>query len=352
MKTINVFIIDDSALIRQLLSDILLQDEAIASVESAPDPIFALRKMEKSWPDVIVLDIEMPRMNGIEFAKMIMKDHPTPIIIVSSQTERNARLSIEALNAGAFEIINKPESGLKDFLENSAQIFIDSVKAAASSGHRTRKRQFVPAPAEQKKIKPSVSTSSEFDRLVVLGASTGGTVAIEQVLETLTMAHAPIVIVQHMPSGFTRAFAERLDRLCPSHIKEAANGDILEKNSVYIAPGGMQCEIIQSADALKIKIFDGEPVNRHKPSVDTLFYSAAKVKNKKLLGIILTGMGADGAKGLLEIKNATGQTIAQDENTSVVFGMPAVAIQLGAAAAIKPLDEIGECILNFSDLSP
>lgn len=346
-------IVDDSALMRQLIFEILSQDPDFGLIESAQDPIFALRKMEKSWPDVIVLDIEMPRMNGIEFSRQIMRERPTPIVIVSSKTEKNLALGIEALKNGAVELINKPEFGLKDFIENAAPALIQTLKAAAMSN--LAKNQSLAADldrvaasgANRLKNTDQPSGMNLRDRLIVIGASTGGTTALEKIIAAIDFPHCGIVVVQHMPAGFTKAFADRLDRIYPSHVYEAKDGDFVKDNCIYIAPGGLQTDLVREKNQYKIRVTDAPPVNRHKPSVDVLFDSVAKMGVKNVLAIILTGMGGDGAKGMLEIYKKGGATIAQDAQTSVVFGMPAEAIALGGAKSVRPLDKIWEDIKEY-----
>lgn len=333
-------IIDDSALIRQLLSDILRQDPAIGAIESASDPIFALRKMEKIWPDVIVLDIEMPRMTGIEFLQKIMRERPTPVVILSSKTDKNMALGIETLKQGAFELIQKPATGLKDFLENAAENLLEVIKAAAGSDIAKAPVPGLPVNPAAPRARLTPVARGAVETLIVIGASTGGTVAIEKILTRIDYPHPAIVIVQHMPAGFTHAFAGRLDGLCASTVREARHGEALEMNHVYIAPGGLQSEVTPLGGQIKISVTDAPPVNRHRPSVDVLFDSTARLRQHRVLGILLTGMGADGARGLLGIRMRGGTTIAQDRASSVVFGMPAEAINLGAAEKICPLDEI------------
>jgi two-component system, chemotaxis family, protein-glutamate methylesterase/glutaminase len=348
VKKIHVMVIDDSALIRQLLTDLLPQDPQIGSVDSAPDPLFALRKMEKLWPDVIVLDIEMPRMNGIEFSRKIMRERPTPIVILSSKTENNLALGLEALKNGAVELIHKPESGIKDFIETSAHALLDAVKAAAAS------RPAAPAapipPARRNIVKKSGGSVQKTDRIILIGASTGGTSAIEEIFSRIDFPHCPIVIVQHMPAGFTRAFAERLDRSYASNFSEAADGQKLSHNCVYIAPGGLQTEISRRAGEIFLTVSDKPPMNRHKPSVDVLFQSSAMIHDARFLGILLTGMGADGAAGMVEMKRNGALTIAQDAESCVVFGMPAAAIQQGGASRVLALTEIWHEISAFCEL--
>jgi len=351
VKKLHVFIIDDSALMRQLMSEILSQDESIESVETANDPLFALPKMQKRWPDVILLDLEMPRMNGLEFARKIMSEKPTPIIIVSGKTKANMRLAIEALNAGAVEVIHKPEVGLKEFLVHGTESLLAAIKAAAAANvsrllksHRevrgARSKPFTTI-NHQPRQKPA--------RIVTIGASTGGTVAIETILLKLRAPICPVVVVQHMPAGYTGAFAERLNKLTELNVIEAQDGMHLESNSMYVAPGGLQTAILDSRDSIRLSITDTPPVNRHKPSVDVLFESSARIKTVKIMSLLLTGMGADGAKGMLSQLRAGAETIAQDAESSVVFGMPAEAIKLGAACRVKPLDLMHTEILAFSD---
>lgn len=341
---IKVFIVDDSAVVRQVATAVLAQDPSIEVIGSAADPLFAQQKMAVQWPDVILLDVEMPRMDGITFLKMLMQERPTPVVICSTLTEKGAQTSLDALAAGAVEIITKPKLGLKDFLNESSSTLIRAVKAAARArigGPSTRPAASVAAVAA-----PTAAMAKTTDCVVALGTSTGGTQALQQVLTSLP-AHCPgIVVVQHMPEKFTAAFAERLDRLCRCEVKEAANGDRVLPGRVLIAPGGRHMQLKRSGAQYQVVVSDGPPVNRHKPSVDVLFRSVAREAGANAVGVIMTGMGDDGARGLLAMRDAGALTAAQDEASCVVFGMPKEAIARDAAAHVVPLALIARFILN------
>ncbi len=343
-RKIRVFIVDDSAVVRQVVAAVLAQDPAIEVIGSAADPLFAQQKMQAQWPDVILLDVEMPRMDGITFLKRIMSERPTPVVICSTLTEKGAQTSVDALAAGAVEIITKPKVGLKDFLNESSSALIRAVKAAARArvGAATvRLSDEVPVAAPMQRAMAKTT-----ERVIALGTSTGGTQALQAVLTGLPEDCPGILVVQHMPEKFTAAFAERLNRLCRCEVKEAANGDRVLPGRVLIAPGGRHMQLKRSGAQYGVSILDGPPVNRHKPSVDVLFRSVAREAGKNAVGVIMTGMGDDGARGLLEMREAGALTAAQDEASCVVFGMPKEAIARGAAAHIVGLDQIGRFILN------
>jgi two-component system, chemotaxis family, protein-glutamate methylesterase/glutaminase len=344
---IKVFIVDDSAVVRQVVTAVLKQDPGIDVIGSAPDPLFAQQKMASQWPDVILLDVEMPRMDGITFLKKLMSERPTPVVICSTLTERGAQTSLDALAAGAVEIITKPKFGLKDFLSESANELIRAVKTAArarigqGSGRGVSSAQPLAQPAT-----PRRAMAKTTDIVVALGTSTGGTQALQTVLTTLPEDCPGIVVVQHMPEKFTAAFAERLNRICLCEVKEARDGDRVRPGRVLIAPGGLHMQLKRSGAQYHVSVADGPPVNRHKPSVDVLFRSVAREAGKNALGVIMTGMGDDGARGLLDMREAGAITAAQDEASCVVFGMPKEAIARGAAAQVIPLGHIGRFILD------
>lgn len=344
-KKISVFIVDDSAVVRQVVAALLRQDPSIEVIGSASDPLFALQKMQTQWPDVILLDVEMPRMDGITFLKKIMSERPTPVVICSTLTEKGAQTSVDALAAGAVEIITKPKVGLKDFLNESSAALIRAVKAAArarvsSAPARATEHAVATAPVAQRAMAKTTEC------VIALGTSTGGTQALQTVLTSLPEDCPGIVVVQHMPEKFTAAFADRLNRLCRCEVKEAANGDRVRPGRVLIAPGGRHMQLKRSGAQYHVTIQDGPPVNRHKPSVDVLFRSVAREAGKNAIGVIMTGMGDDGARGLLEMRAAGALTAAQDEASCVVFGMPKEAIARGAAAQIIALSQISRFILG------
>lgn len=339
--SVKVFIVDDSAVVRQVLAALLAQDPEITVIGSASDPLFAEQKMAADWPDVIVLDVEMPRMDGVTFLKKLMHEHPTPVVICSTLTEKGAQTTMEALAAGAVDVVTKPKLGLKEFLYDSAAALRQAVKGAA----RARARR--PAAAVVAAVRAPVAAMAKTTECVVaLGTSTGGTQALEVVLTALPEACPGIVVVQHMPEKFTAAFAERLNRLCRCEVKEATNGDRVRPGRVLIAPGGRHMQLKRSGAQYLVEVLDGPPVNRHKPSVDVLFRSVAKVAGANAVGVIMTGMGDDGARGLLAMRQAGARTFAQDEASCVVFGMPKEAIRHGGAEHVVPLTEIAARVLR------
>lgn len=353
MKKINVLIVDDSAVVRQVLTTLLQQDSAIEVIGAASDPIFAMEKMRKQWPDVIVLDVEMPRMDGITFLRKLMVEHPTPVVICSTLTEKGAETTMQAMSAGAVGIIAKPKVGLKDFLHEAVAEIAGAVKAAAQANVRRLAR----APAAPQKVQPKLTADAILppmgsghamaettDRVVAIGTSTGGTQALEVVLTALPRVSPGIVIVQHMPEKFTAAFASRLNNLCEIEVREAQNGDRVIPGRALIAPGGKHMLLRRSGAQYQAEVIDGPVVNRHRPSVDVLFRSVAKTAGKNALGIIMTGMGDDGAAGLLEMFNTGALTIGQDEASCVVYGMPKEAVKKGAVRKVLPLEEIAGAI--------
>ena len=360
-------IVDDSAVVRQVISQILNDSTDIEVYAVANDPIFAYRKMQKQWPEVIVLDIEMPRMDGISFLKKIMAERPTPVVICSSLAEKGAELSLNALAAGAVDIITKPQMGLKNFLEEAAAQIKSVVRAAAKARlqkplvSRIITNTQLSSPEinniETKSIIESVLSNSNLaaetdlvsmthttDRVIAIGSSTGGTIALEKILTALPATCPGIVVVQHMPEKFTKAFADRLNSLCELEVLEASSGDRIIPGRVLIAPGGKHLQVKRSGAQYIAIVSEGPAVNRHCPSVDVLFKSLANSAKQNATGIILTGMGNDGAQGLLTMKNVGSKTMAQNESSSVVFGMPKEAIKLGAAQKIVDLSEIAELI--------
>lgn len=357
MKKTKILLVDDSALVRQVLKTVLEQDPKLEVIAAASDPIFAMHRMEAQWPDVIVLDVEMPRMDGITFLKKIMAERPTPVVICSTLTERGAETTMQALSAGAVGIVTKPKLGIKSFLEDAASDLIHSVKAAALANLRNLRTQ---APALQRPpdkltadaILPpgSRAMTQTTDHIVAIGTSTGGTQALEAVLTRLPRISPGIVIVQHMPEKFTASFASRLNSLCEIEVKEAANNDRVAPGRALIAPGGKHMLLKRSGAQYYVEVRDGPLVNRHRPSVDVLFRSVARFAGKNALGIIMTGMGDDGARGLKEMRDAGGRTIAQDEKSCVVFGMPREAIKLGAVDTVMPLAQLPQAIVHYGPL--
>ncbi len=349
MKQIKVLIVDDSAIVRQTLSEILSSDKEIEVVGTAADPFYAVEKIKTLVPDVITLDVEMPRMDGITFLQKIMSQHPIPVVMVSSLTEKGSETALKALEYGAVEIVQKPKLGVSQFLEESRLMLCDTVKAAA--GAKLKQLRVTQA------IEPKLSADAVLslpksramlettEKIVLIGASTGGTEALRVFLETLPHDAPGMAIVQHMPEHFTSTFAQRLDSLCRVSVKEAENGDSILRGTALIAPGNKHMLVKRSGARYYVDIKDGPLVSRHRPSVDVLFRSGARYAGKNSVGIIMTGMGDDGAKGIAEIKEAGGKTIAQDEESCVVFGMPKEAIKTGAVDKIVPLEKIPSAML-------
>lgn len=341
---IKVFIVDDSALVRQVLTACLGGHPGIQVIGQAADPLFALEKMRQQWPDVLVLDVEMPRMDGITFLRRIMAERPTPAIICSTLTQAGAAVTLEALAAGAVGVFAKASVGLRESLQQLAGELIRQIEAAARSHPRATPPR-TPATAA-----PPAARSGQFagERIVALGTSTGGTQALEQVLRQLPEDCPGIVIVQHMPEKFTAAFAQRLDGLCRIEVREARHLDRLRPGLALVAPGGLHMQLRRSGAHYLVEVLDGPPVNRHKPSVDVLFRSVARHAGPDALGVIMTGMGDDGARGLLSMREAGARTLAQDEASCVVFGMPREALRLGAAQASERLANLPRAILQFA----
>jgi two-component system chemotaxis response regulator CheB len=350
MSRTKVLIVDDSAVVRQVITGMLADDASIEVMGAASDPLRAMEMMKKQWPDVIVLDVEMPRMDGITFLKQIMHERPTPVVICSTLTEKGAKTTIEALGAGAVAIITKPKLGLKQFLNDSSDDLLSAIKSAARANVKRLALKAAPAPMPTTKLTADAvlapasgrAMSQTTERVVAIGTSTGGTQALEEVLVTLPRVSPGIVVVQHMPEKFTAAFADRLDKICNVSVKEAENYDRVIQGRVLIAPGGKHMLLRLSGAQYYVEVVDGPLVNRHRPSVDVLFRSVAKSAGANALGIIMTGMGDDGAAGLFEMRQAGAQTIAQDEQTCVVYGMPKEAVKRGAVERSLPLQSIGK----------
>lgn len=356
MPAIKVMIVDDSAVVRQVLSASLTEDSGIEVIATAPDPIFALERMQKSWPDVIVLDVEMPRMDGVTFLKKIMSTRPTPVVICSTLTERGSETAMQVLAAGAFAIVTKPKTALRQFLLESAGELIHAIKAASKANLKRLgpARPLTPLLANPPKLSADVmlaagqsqAMAQTTENIVAIGTSTGGTQALEVVLTALPRVCPGIVIVQHMPERFTAAFAQRLNGLCQIEVKEAVHGDRVMAGRALIAPGGKHMMLKRNGAQYAVDVVDGPPVSRHCPSVDVLFRSAARFAGRNAVGIIMTGMGDDGAKGLKEMHDAGAWTIGQDEDSCVVYGMPKEAVKLGAVDKVLPLKNIPEAILG------
>jgi two-component system chemotaxis response regulator CheB len=352
-KKIRVLIVDDSAVVRQTLEEVLSSDREIEVMATASDPYIAAEKIAREVPDVITLDIEMPRMDGLTFLHKVMVQHPLPVVICSSLTDDGSETAIKALEYGALEIITKPKLGAKQFLEESKIRICDAVKAAAQAKiHKLAvlARDLPPkltADAMLPRPKPgSDAMLKTTEKVLVVGASTGGTEALSDFLQSMPLDAPGIVIVQHMPENFTRAFANRLDGICQISVKEAEDNDTVLRGRALIAPGNRHTLLKRSGARYYVEIKDGPLVSRHRPSVDVLFRSAARYGGKNCIGIIMTGMGDDGAKGLLEMKEAGAFTLAQDEESCVVFGMPKKAIELGAVDRVAPLKSLSHLALS------
>lgn len=337
MSPIRVLIVDDSAAMRQLLSRLLSMDRSIEVVGVASDPYMARDKIRDLKPDVLTLDVEMPRMDGLTFLEKLMRGHPMPVVMVSSLTQRGCDTTMRALELGAVDFFPKPTIDVLAGVEAAALDIVAKVKAASRARVATA-RAVVPVAAPKCGLKLT-------DRVLAIGASTGGTEAIRTVLASMPADAPGIVIVQHMPAGFTTSFAERLDTLCKIRVKEAQDGDRILPGHALIAPGGLHMAVKRSGAQFSVRVFDAEPVNRHRPSVDVLFDSVADQIQGNAVGAILTGMGDDGARGLKRMKDAGARTIAQDEATCVVFGMPKEAIATGGVDFIVPLEQVASKLL-------
>ncbi|WP_293932694.1 chemotaxis response regulator protein-glutamate methylesterase [Iodobacter sp.] len=351
---INVLIVDDSAVVREILTQVLGAARDIKVLAAVPDPIFAMQRMKMHWPDVIVLDIEMPRMDGLTFLRRIMAERPTPVVICSSLTEKGADITMDALSAGAVSIVTKPTINLKAFLQDIGNDLVQEVRAAASAKMGAMRpgsnSTHVPAPkltADAMLGAPSGKAMFRTtDKLIALGTSTGGTQALEFLLPKLPTNCPAVVVVQHMPEQFTRAFAERLNRISAVEVLEAKNGDRLMPGLVLIAPGGRHLLVKRSGAQYIAEVKDGPLVSRHRPSVDVLFRSVAISAGSNALGVIMTGMGDDGARGMREMHDAGARTLAQDEKSCVVFGMPKEAIAHGGVDEVVSLTQIGQTLAS------
>lgn len=388
---ISVLIVDDSAVVRQVLTEELGREPEIKVIGAAADPIFAQERMKLQWPDVIILDIEMPRMDGLTFLRQLMAERPTPVVICSSLTEKGAKITMEALSLGALGIITKPSIGVRNFLQDSSADLLVAIRAAYAATGRLRLLRplasrpdpaAAPAPARapsppplarpasglsfvaEKIQSPKLSADAILaapsgngslaitERIVVLGISTGGVQALEELLPRLSAACPALAIVQHMPEKFTATFAQRLHNLSRIEVKEAENNDRMMRGRALIAPGGKHLLVKRAPSHYYVEVVDGPLVSRHRPSVDVLFRSAAKCAGRNALGVIMTGMGDDGARGLLEMHDSGAATIAQDEASCIVFGMPKEAIRLGAADTVASLQDIPGLIERSNSRSP
>ncbi len=355
MSKIRVLVVDDSAVVRQTMTEILESDPQIEVMATAADPFIAVERIKQETPDVITLDVEMPRMDGLTFLDRLMAQRPIPVVICSSLTERGSETALAALEKGAVEIITKPRLGTKQFLEESRIRICDAVKSAAQvrvKGHRPPPEPVAIATTKltadailsRASSRAMIQTT---ERIVAVGASTGGTEALRVFLEAMPADAPGIVIVQHMPEKFTASFAQRLDSLCAVTVKEAADGDSVLRGQALIAPGNRHMLLKRSGARYYVEVRDGPLVSRHRPSVDVLFRSTARYAGKNAIGVIMTGMGDDGARGMLEMKEAGAINLAQDESSCVVFGMPAEAIKFGGVDRTCPLGQLAREVVRL-----
>ncbi|NBD20683.1 chemotaxis-specific protein-glutamate methyltransferase CheB [Aquabacterium fontiphilum] len=359
MPKIRVVVVDDSALVRSMLTEIINRQPDMECIGAASDPYVAREMIRNLNPDVITLDVEMPRMDGIDFLSKLMRLRPMPVVMVSTLTERGAEVTLRALELGAIDFVAKPKIGVADGLKQLAAEITDKVRIASKARIN---RAPSPAPAVARPGSSSAATGPasapvaapapaalgrlSTEKIIFIGASTGGTEATKEVLVTLPADAPAVVITQHMPPGFTRSYAARLDSLCRIRVKEATDGERILPGHAYIAPGGLHLSVERSGANYIARVQDGEPVNRHKPSVEVLFKSAARIVGRNAIGIMLTGMGADGAKAMREMKDAGAYCVAQDEASCVVFGMPREAIAAGAVDEILPLKQIAPHLMD------
>lgn len=343
MAKIKVLCVDDSALIRDLLREIINSHDDMEVVAVAQDPIVARDLIKQHNPDVLTLDVEMPRMTGLEFLERLMRLRPMPVLMVSSLTSAGSEVTLRALELGAIDFLENPAVGIRAGMMEYSDLIAEKIRAAARA-RVARPRQAQPRP----EIAAPLYSS---EKIVLIGASTGGTEAVRQVLEPLPVNSPALLITQHMPGGFTRSFAERLNRLCRITVKEAEHGERILPGHAYIAPGDAHLMLGRSGSNYIAVLDEGPPVNRHRPSVDVLFESAARTGGKNTVGVILTGMGKDGAAGLLTLRQSGAPTIAQNEETCVVFGMPREAIAIGGADEVLPLDDIAPRIIALTEAS-
>ncbi len=347
---IKVYVVDDSAVVRQTVMHLLQNDPEVELAGSAPNPLIAAPAIRKNRPDVLLLDIEMPGMDGLTFLRQVMEEDPIPTVICSTLSTAGSRIALDAMAAGAVAVVAKPRLGLKQYLEESRRELLQTLKAAAKSRPRRGAASPATGPTGSPLKRPAAAVGLHalaVNKPVVLGSSTGGTQAIESIVTRLPGDSPGIAIVQHMPEKFTAMYAQRLDTLCAVNVREARDGDRLERGVVLIAPGGRHMQMVKNSGQYYLKVFDGPPVNRHKPAVDVLFKSAADCAGKDALALLLTGMGDDGARGMKQLHDVGARTICQDEASCVVFGMPKEAIKLGAADEVLPLSGMAEAILRF-----
>jgi two-component system, chemotaxis family, protein-glutamate methylesterase/glutaminase len=345
MERTKVLIVDDSALVRQLLTELISHDPALEVVGAASDPYAAWEKIKSLRPEVLTLDVEMPRMDGLAFLERLMRARPMPVLMVSSLTEKGCENTLRALELGAVDFVTKPKIDIKNGTIGLADEIIAKIKIAARARVRPAQKLGARDEARLSALRTEALARST-QKVVAIGASTGGTEALREVLTALPADSPGIVIVQHMPEHFTRAFAQRLDGLSQIRVQEARDGDRILPGHALIAPGNYHMRVVRSGANYNVEVFMAEPVNRHRPSVDVLFYSCARHLGRNAIGVLMTGMGGDGARGLLAMRQAGARTLAQDEATSVVFGMPKEAIELGAVGEVLSLNRIAEAVVS------
>lgn len=342
---IKVLVVDDSALVRSLLAEIIRDTPDMALVGAAPDAYVARDMVNQFVPDVITLDIEMPRMDGLAFLERLMAARPTPVVMISTLTEAGAEATLRALELGAVDFIPKPKLGVTSGIREYAEIIVEKIRAAAGVKVKPLLKKNRPEITSEQKLQASSSLQGT-EKIIAIGASTGGTEAIKDLLVQLPAAVPGIVMTQHMPPGFTRTYAERLNKTTLLHVVEAKGGERILPGHAFLAPGGHHLVVVRSGADYRIKLSDAEPVHRHRPAVDVMMESVAAVGGKNVIGVLLTGMGKDGAKGMLDIRTQGGFTIAQDEASCVVYGMPKEAVALGGVDQIVSLDKMGQALLE------
>jgi two-component system chemotaxis response regulator CheB len=355
-RRVRVLIVDDSALVRQMLTDFLRRDPAIEVVGSAGDAHIARQKIKQLNPDVITLDVEMPKMDGLTFLRNLMRLRPMPVVMVSSLTDRGADVTLDALAIGAVDFLAKPKLDIAATLGDYAGELIEKIKVAAGASVRALESAHMPVPTVPPRLsadailqpQPAARPLRTTERIVAIGASTGGTEAIKQVLTGLPADSPGVVIAQHIPKAFSGPFAKRMNQCCALTVYEAEDGQQIMPGHAYVAPGDRHLLVARDGSRYVCRLDDGAPVNRHKPSVDVLFRSVAQNVGRNAIGMLLTGMGRDGARGLLEMRDAGSPTLAQDESTSVVWGMPGEAVALGAARQVLPLQELAAALISLA----
>jgi two-component system chemotaxis response regulator CheB len=348
---VRVLVVDDSALVREVMQRVLRANDCFV-VTTAADPVIAARKIALSRPDVILLDLAMPRVDGLTFLGQLMQEDPIPVVVCSVLTDGAADMAVRALNEGAVDVVSKPRVGMRGIEDDAVAHLVDALRAASQAVVKKRAgaaavaRRLDAARAPEAPVYAPLASARSTETIVAMGASTGGTEALNVVLSALPVDAPGVVIVQHMPEGFTAAFARRLDAVCRIRVREAADGDHIERGLALIAPGNRHLIVRRESGCLRARVIDGPPVSRHRPSVDVLFGSVAEAAGASAVGVLMTGMGRDGADGLLAMKEAGATTIAQDASTCVVFGMPKEAMALGAVDEVLPLPHIAESVLE------